>query len=188
MKLPRSYVRLCDDIFKVEKFWAFKVYSSKIWVVTNTKNDLIKYPVDESDCFTIHDKTVTPPNVSRNNGHPLSCLLFLVEINPKTKKKKTMGDPPQCRNCQYYGHTATIVTIHHVVVGITPQTIHILSFQNSLSRSKAYYASIADSNDIRLPNSHTNNKPFTKFTSELSAIINPLIMLFTTVLNKQQIP
>lgn len=31
-----------------------------------------------------------------------------------------MGDPPQCRNCQYYGHTATIV--HHVVVGITPQT------------------------------------------------------------------
>jgi len=29
-------------------------YSSKIWVVTNTKNDLIKYPVDESDCFTIY--------------------------------------------------------------------------------------------------------------------------------------
>lgn len=52
-------------------------------------------------------------------------------------------------------------------------SIHIPSSQNSLSHSKASYASIFDSNDILLPNSHTNDKPFTKFTSELSALIIP---------------
>jgi len=50
---------------------------------------------------------------------------------------------------------------------------------------KASYSSITDSNNFLLPNSHTNDKSFTKFVSELSALINPLIKLLTVVLNQQ---
>lgn len=42
--------------------------------------------------------------------------------------------------------------------------------------SKAFYTSIIDSNKILLPDSYTNNKPFSKFILKLSAIINPLIV------------
>lgn len=62
------------------------------------------------------------------HGHP--CPLFLLELNPNTNNKeilslssifhtklkvklpyKTKSGPPQCRNCQNYGHTANYC--HH---------------------------------------------------------------------------
>jgi hypothetical protein len=53
---------------------------------------------------------------------------------------------------------------------------------------KASYASVTDSKNIPLPNIHAIDKPLTKFISELSSLITPLITLLTAVLNKQFVP
>jgi|UniRef100_A0A2S2PY41 hypothetical protein len=53
---------------------------------------------------------------------------------------------------------------------------------------KVSFATVADSNTIPLPNSHTSDKSLAKFISVLSSLINPLITLLTAILNEQFIP
>lgn len=53
---------------------------------------------------------------------------------------------------------------------------------------KVSYAFVVNSNNILLSNSSINDKSFSKFISELSASINPLISFLTSILHKQHIP
>jgi len=53
---------------------------------------------------------------------------------------------------------------------------------------KTPYASVSKSKNIPLHNIHEFDKPLTKFISELSSLITPLITLLTAVLNKQLVP
>ncbi|KAL4082674.1 hypothetical protein QTP88_029735 [Uroleucon formosanum] len=142
------------------------------------------------------------------NGHPCPLFLVELNLNTDNKNilnlssilhtkikvelpYKTKSGLPQCRNCQNYGHTANYC--HHpsrlnVGVIITPKFAPkikpvrtILTFRYLQTPSlppKASYASVTDSKNIPLPNIHANDKPLTKFISELSSLITPLITLF----------
>lgn len=191
------------------------------------------------------------------NGHP--CPLFLVELNPNTNNKdilnlssilhtyvkvelpyRTKSGPPQCRNCQNYGHTANYC--HHPPRCVKCGSDHLtedctksktspakcalcmgnhtsnykgcqifkallkrrkitqskpqnpipvptsLHLQNTPPPPKTSYASVTNSKNIPLLNIHAIDNPLTKFLSELSSLITPLITLLSAVLNKQIVP
>jgi hypothetical protein len=73
---------------------------------------------------------------------------------------------------------------------------HTTSFKPSLPevpdvqskpRTRSYAEAVSKNNPTFL-NSHTYEKSFTKFISDLSTLINPLITLLTAVINKLLIP
>lgn len=64
-------------------------------------------------------------------------------------------------------------------------SIYVPSSKTPLHIPKGSCASEADFNNIILPNSHTNDKPFTKFISELPKLINPLITILIASCSKQ---
>ncbi|KAE9537986.1 hypothetical protein AGLY_005958 [Aphis glycines] len=195
-------------------------------------------------------------NISKN-GHPLP--LFFVDLKRNTNNKevlslssilhtkikvelpyRTKSGPPQCKNCQSYGHTAkychrpprcikcgkghfsdtctkdksSLATCalcsgdhtsnykgcpkykallkHRKVTPLVRRNPNTVLTSNILKPSplppKASYASVANPNNNPLLNNSTNDYIFSKFISDLSSLINPLISLLTAVLQKQSIP